>query len=307
MSRRQYRFLPHQLEFRRLPRWRTVRMGRLLIFLLGVGIGVAGGSYLMLRWRPSPALQAAVEKQQRESERLSALTAYRDTLYRGLQAADSVERRIYQQLVPSVPADSLTKDTIARPAPPASAFSEDSLTKYLAKTEQMLRVLMRSEDLLNRSELRSPRLPRSLPCESSEIGAGMRELSHPLTAQPQKHEGIDFLVSEGAPVRATAEGLIRSIEGSRSEGMKIIIQHTPNLATVYFPVIPEVEIGQWVSMGSIIGRVGRVALARIPLLHYEVRIEDKPVDPFPFLWGAFTLSERSHRKQALMLQPNGLH
>lgn len=307
MSRRQYRFLPHQLEFRRLPRWRALRIGRVFVFLLGIAIGVVGMSYLVLRWRPSPALQAAEERQKREAQRLSALTTYRDTLYRTLQAVDSVERRIYQQLVPSVPTESLTGDTIIRSVPSANVLSEDSLTKYLAKTEQMLRSLMRNEELLNGPELRSPRLPRGLPCECPEIGAGMRELSHPLTAQPQKHDGIDFLVSEGAPVRATAEGLIRSIEGDRPEGAKIIIQHTPNLATAYFPVIPEVQVGQWISMGSIIGRVGRVALARIPVLHYEVLVEDKPTDPFPFLWGAFTLTERNHRRQALMLQPNGLH
>lgn len=279
----------------------------MLIFLLGVAIGIMGGSYLMLRWRPSSALQAAVEKEAQEIKRLSALTAYRDTLYRGLQAADSVERRIYQQLIPSVPADSTAKDAVTHLIPSVSTLSEDTLTKYLAKTEQMLRTVMRSEELLNRPELRSPRLPRHLPCECSEIGAGMRELAHPLTGQPQKHDGIDFLISEGAPVRATAEGLIRSIQGDRSEGMKITIQHTPHLATVYFPVIPEVEVGQWVGMGSIIGRVGRITLAKVPVLHYEVRVEDKPVDPFLFLWGAFTLSERNYRKQALMLQPNGLH
>lgn len=306
MTRRQYRFLPRQLEFRRLPRWRTLRLGRLVIFLLGVVVGVWGGAYLLFQWRPSPALQAAIENQEAENEHLAILTAQKDSMERLTLAADSVERRIYQQIVPPAPAESVQAETTAR-YPHLNALSEEVLTWRLAQVEYMLRSLIRSEEILQSPELRSARLPRRLPCDCPDMGAGPRELIHPLTGQPQRHEGIDFLISEGKPVRATAEGLVRTIEGSRTDGMRIIIQHTPDLATLYYPVNPEVQPGQWVSAGSVIGTVVRLPLGRMPLLHYEVLVDGKPTDPFPYLWGALTLSERLHRKHALLLQPNGLH
>lgn len=277
-----------------------------MVFLLGVIVGGWGGAYLLFYWRPSPALQAITRKQEADGQHLALLAVQRDSLERLTFATDSIEHRIYQQIVPPLPTDSIQPETTTRPLP-MDALSEEVLTWRLAQVEYMLRSLIRSEALLQSPELRSARLPRRLPCDCPEMGAGPRELIHPLTGQIQRHEGIDFLISEGKPVRATAEGLIRSIEGKRGEGMRILIQHTPTLATLYYPVNPEVQPGQWVSAGSVIGTVVRLPLGRMPLLHYEVLVEGEPTDPFPYLWGAFTLTERLHRKHALLLQPNGLH
>ncbi|MCS7153735.1 MAG: M23 family metallopeptidase [Bacteroidia bacterium] len=305
--RRQYRFLPKQLEFRRLPPWHALRLGRLFIFLAGVIVGVWGGAYLLFRWRPSTALQLAKAKQAEEEKQLAALIAHRDSLARLVSMADSMERQIYHQIVPPLPANPDSSKEIASPTPKPPPLSEDTLTKYLAKTEDMLRELVRAEEILQSIELHSARLPRRLPCDCPEMGAGLGEVSHPLTGQPQKHEGIDLLISEGSPVWTTAEGIVQSIEGSRTEGARIIIQHSPILTTVYYPVVPTVEPGQWISAGSLIGKVGRVPLGRIPFLHYEVRLNGKATDPFPFLWGQMDQMERQRKKQALALQVHGLH
>ncbi|MCS6894576.1 MAG: M23 family metallopeptidase [Bacteroidia bacterium] len=307
MSRRQYKFLPRQLEFRKLPRWRTLRFGTILIFLLGLGVGMWGGAYLLFRWYPSASIQTAADRYEKEKRELTALTIYKDTLERLTRSTDSIERHIYRQLVPATPSD--TEAALTSPVHSVGnvSLSEDTIVKYLARAEEILRSLMKVDEVLQSEELRSPRLPRQLPCDCPDIGAGPGKLMHPLTGEPQMHEGIDFLVSEGKVIHTTAEGLVRSIEGDRSKGARVVIQHTSNLATVYYPVIPEVEPGQWVSTGVSIGRVARLAMSRMPVLHYEVLLNDKPTDPFLYLWGHFSAEERAKWKQATALQTNGLH
>ncbi|MEN3040466.1 MAG: M23 family metallopeptidase [Bacteroidia bacterium] len=307
MARRQYRFLPRQLEFRKLPRWQTLRLGPILIFLVGLGVGAWGGAYLLFRWYPSAPVQAAIQKYKREKQSLVALANYKDTIESLTRSADSIERRIYHQLVPTAPSDSNSPPLSFTPPHRDIPLSEDTLVKYLTRAEEILRQLTRTDEVLQSEELRSSRLPRQLPCDCPDIGAGPGPLAHPLTGEVYKHEGIDFLVSEGRVVRTTAEGLVRSIEGDRSKGARIVIQHTSNLATVYYPVIPEVEPGQWLSTGVTIGRVSRLPLSRMPVLHYEVWLNDKPTDPFLYLWGRFSSEERAKWKQALALQTNGLH
>ncbi|MCS7297744.1 MAG: M23 family metallopeptidase [Bacteroidia bacterium] len=306
MAQRQYRFFPRQLEFRRLPRWQTLRIGHWLMFLIGVGIGAWVVAYFTFRWRPSPTVRAALHRQKTEEYQLSVIQMRQDSIQYLTQATDSIERHIYHQLVPMTPLDKQKK---MESQPLGKGFlSEDTLSRYLARTEEMLRSLVRAEAVLQSPELRSPHLPRLLPCECKEIGAGVGSLIHPLTEAVQKHEGIDFLTSENTIVLATAEGLVRGIETSRpGEGARILIQHSPTLLTVYYPVNPQVQVGQWISAGSIIGTVARLSVGKVPFLHYEVRVADEATDPFPYLWGQMSWEERLHWKQVLALQSHGLH
>ncbi|MCX8112641.1 MAG: M23 family metallopeptidase [Bacteroidia bacterium] len=306
MSRWQYRFVPRYLEFRRLPRWRSWGWIRFFAFLIGMALGVWGGARLLLYWYPTHRLQAALETYETEEKHLFTLLSHRDSIERLNRLADSLDRHLYHQIVPPIPSETLIPGKTTLPTVSA-VLSEDTLYRYLTRVEEMLRILTRADEVLQNSELRSSRLPRRLPCQCPAMGAGPRELNHPLTGRSQPHKGVDFLITKGSLVWATAEGLVRSIEGSRKEGAEVLIQHTPNLATLYYPVIPEVEPGQWVAAGSIIGKVGQASVARMPFLHYEVWVDGRPADPFMFLWGELDLRERQQRKQALLLQTHGLH
>jgi murein DD-endopeptidase MepM/ murein hydrolase activator NlpD len=98
-------------------------------------------------------------------------------------------------------------------------------------------------------------------------------------------EGLLLATPAGTPVSAASEGKVLYVgdEGTRF-GSMIILQHKEDLLTVYAHLDGvEVEKGQEVERGDVIGRVGSSGQAESPQLHFQVRRGRKTVDPLLFL------------------------
>lgn len=109
---------------------------------------------------------------------------------------------------------------------------------------------------------------------------GLRE--HPVHGGVRMHSGVDFEVDEGAPVHAIQSGRI-SFSGERSGyGLMVEVQHTEDLHTIYahLSTIDEaIHVGQRISSGDEIGRVGSTGTSTAPHLHYEIIVDGQPVPP----------------------------
>jgi murein DD-endopeptidase MepM/ murein hydrolase activator NlpD len=111
---------------------------------------------------------------------------------------------------------------------------------------------------------------------------GMR--MDPFLRGPAIHSGIDLRGNIGAPVRATASGKIVTASWQGGYGKMIEIDHGNGLKTRYGHLSAiEVKIGQHVSNGQTIGRIGSTGRSTGPHLHYETRVNDEAVDPQKFL------------------------
>lgn len=132
------------------------------------------------------------------------------------------------------------------------------------------------------SVLNSPSLwPIMGPIRSS---FGQRE--DPLTGngEGEFHTGIDISAPIGTPIRAAADGTIRSAEMVNGYGREVIIDHGGNLETCYAHMSGfAVTAGQPVVRGQIIGYVGVSGRTTGAHLHYEVRIRNTPVNPHKYL------------------------
>jgi len=97
-----------------------------------------------------------------------------------------------------------------------------------------------------------------------------------------RHKGIDIAAAEGAPVRAAASGVVSLADDSFIlHGQTVIIDHGHGIATLYIHLSQiDVEDGQQVSQGQVIGRVGASGVATGPHLHFGVYAYHEPVDPF---------------------------
>ena len=85
-------------------------------------------------------------------------------------------------------------------------------------------------------------------------------------------------------MRATAGGKVVSAGWSGGYGNMVEIEHENELATRYGHLsMISVAEGQYVSPGTILGRVGSTGRSTGPHLHYEVRIDGEAVDPGRFL------------------------
>lgn len=96
----------------------------------------------------------------------------------------------------------------------------------------------------------------------------------------ENHSGMDIDGKKGDSVIAPAEGVVVKTGWQGGYGNMIEISHGNNLTTRYGHLSQiEVEIGQTVTRGQAIGRVGSTGRSTGPHLHYEVRLDDQPINP----------------------------
>jgi len=94
------------------------------------------------------------------------------------------------------------------------------------------------------------------------------------------HSGIDLSAPRGTPVRAAADGRVKYSGFRGGYGNMIVIDHGHGIETVYAHHERNlVAVGQRVSQGEVIGRVGRSGRATGYHLHFEYRRHGQALDP----------------------------
>ena len=98
------------------------------------------------------------------------------------------------------------------------------------------------------------------------------------------HTGQDIEAPLGAPVVAGASGKISFVGWQNGYGQLVVVDHGGGLTTRYGHLSHiDVDAGQQVSRGQLVGKVGSTGRSTGPHLHYEVRINDAPVNPLQYL------------------------
>jgi len=98
------------------------------------------------------------------------------------------------------------------------------------------------------------------------------------------HTGQDIEAPIGTPVIAGARGQVSFVGWLNGYGQLVVIDHGGGLSTRYGHLSHiDVELGQLVSRGQLVGKVGSTGRSTGPHLHYEVRINDQPVNPLQYL------------------------
>ena len=98
------------------------------------------------------------------------------------------------------------------------------------------------------------------------------------------HTGQDIEAPMGTPVIAGARGQVSFVGWQNGYGQLVVIDHGGGLTTRYGHLSHiDVDLGQSVSRGQLIGKVGSTGRSTGPHLHYEVRINDQAVNPLQYL------------------------
>jgi murein DD-endopeptidase MepM/ murein hydrolase activator NlpD len=104
-------------------------------------------------------------------------------------------------------------------------------------------------------------------------------------AENKRHQGIDIVSPLGTPIKASGSGVVLYSGNSiRGYGNLIILRHSEEFVTVY--AHNQVNLageGMEVQEGQVIAKVGQTGNASGPHLHFEIRVNNKAVDPLPFL------------------------
>lgn len=109
-------------------------------------------------------------------------------------------------------------------------------------------------------------------------GFGMR--MHPILHYRRMHTGVDISAPNGTPILAAADGIVISAGYGRGYGNRVILDHGGGVSTLYAHASRLfVASGQHVKRGQRIAAVGSTGLSTGNHLHWEVRINGKPVNP----------------------------
>ncbi|MFQ1055663.1 murein DD-endopeptidase MepM [Gilliamella apicola] len=103
---------------------------------------------------------------------------------------------------------------------------------------------------------------------------------NPVTGIVTPHNGVDFAVSRGTPVLSVGNGEVVIAKYSGSAGNYIAIRHGRQYMTTYMHLDKIlVKPGQQVKQGDKIGLSGNTGRSTGPHLHFELHINNKPVNP----------------------------
>jgi len=99
------------------------------------------------------------------------------------------------------------------------------------------------------------------------------------------HEGIDYDAPPGAAVLAANDGQVALAEPLTVRGNAVIIDHGLGVHSGYYHLSEiNVQEGQQVEKGDVVGKVGDTGLATGPHLHWEIRVSGINVDPTQWIW-----------------------
>ena len=136
-----------------------------------------------------------------------------------------------------------------------------------------------------------PYIPLRRPLtDDAEITSGFGERVDPFNGQMALHTGVDFRLDYGSAVHPTAAGTVVAADINGGYGKMVDVDHGNGLVTRYgHHSAILVKEGDKVTPSSIIGRLGSTGRSTGPHLHYEVRINDEPVNPMRFIKAGETI------------------
>ncbi|WP_416385532.1 M23 family metallopeptidase [Tsuneonella sp. CC-YZS046] len=142
-------------------------------------------------------------------------------------------------------------------------------------------------------------IPQVMPASLKTISSGFGYRRDPFTGAAAMHAGLDFRGPVGAPIYAAAKGKVSFAGRKSGYGNCIEISHGNGLMTRYAHMSAfRAKVGQEVAAGAVIGAIGSTGRSTGPHLHFEVRINDRAVNPRPFLEAAPHVLEEARGETA---------
>jgi murein DD-endopeptidase MepM/ murein hydrolase activator NlpD len=110
----------------------------------------------------------------------------------------------------------------------------------------------------------------------------------PFTGERSSHQAVDISSDMGQPITAPADGVVAKAEWANGYGNVIFVSHGYGFSTRYAHLSKfNVKPGEQVKRGQVIGYVGSTGRSTGPHLHYEVRLNNQPVNPLEYILNAF--------------------
>jgi len=131
--------------------------------------------------------------------------------------------------------------------------------------------------------IRANAIPNLWPVEG-QITGSFGERIDPFNGEGAFHSVVDISAAVGSPVAAPADGVVTYADFLGGYGRAVMVDHGHGISTRYGHLASfAVVAGQHIHRGDTLGYVGQSGRSTGPHLHYEVRINDTPVNPHNYL------------------------
>ncbi len=147
--------------------------------------------------------------------------------------------------------------------------------------------LMNDLERINLMRVAIDRLPFGKPTLGARLTSNFGPRRDPKRNRYAMHNGIDLAAPRGTPIYSTADGIVVFSGRQRGYGIIVKIRHAFGFETVYAHLNrARVKVGERVERGQRIADMGSTGRSTGSHLHYEIRIDKKPVNPSKFIRAA---------------------
>jgi murein DD-endopeptidase MepM/ murein hydrolase activator NlpD len=252
--------------------------------------------------------ETAAERDQVMADAQSALEQ-RDSLEMEIKLMDERNNQIFRQLEEAVTVSVAPLDKMFRSAgmPPDRILEQvrrgyngqggGPLTPLALSTrgeeptaeERRANSILNELDQLNLYRMAAQQAPFATPVNLGLVrqSSGFGYRRDPKTGGRRLHKGSDFAGRTGTDIYATADGVVTHAGWQSGYGRLVTIRHAFGIETKYAHNSKlRVKVGQRVSRGDHIADMGNTGRSTGTHLHYEVRVNGKPVNPMIYIKAA---------------------
>ena len=166
-----------------------------------------------------------------------------------------------------------TRQLVASISNMAGLDSAVTSSLYDIAPPKQVTALAKHPPTIKRTQPLTAALPEGLPVEGW-ISRGYNE------TPGRRHEGIDLAIQEGTPVLATGAGTVLTAGPDDIYGEMVVVRNNDSITTVYGHNSKLlVKAGDKILAGAEIALSGNTGKSSAPHLHYEIRINDRSVNP----------------------------
>lgn len=294
MGKTKYKFNPDTLSFDKIERNIKTLVKRVLGYL---STGLVSGViffFIFLQFFDPPQTKKLKRQNEQLLSQYNLLNKDLDKITKVLDDIQNRDDNIYRVIFEADPIPSSVRMAGFGGANRYSKLEEMDNAELIVSTTKKLDILSKQVFVQAKSydevakmamsrEKMIASMPSIMPVSNKDLkqtasGWGMR--MHPIYKILRFHYGMDFTAATGTDVFATGIGVVKSTERETGYGNMVVIDHGFGYETYYAHLSRiNVQVGQKVNRGDVIGFVGSTGTSTAPHLHYEVSKNGVKVNP----------------------------
>nr|WP_251134336.1 M23 family metallopeptidase [Falsiruegeria litorea] len=237
--------------------------------------------------------QAALDDRATLEQHIALMKEQNDQIFRQLEEAMTISVQPLDKMFRSagMPTDRILEQVrrgYSGQGGPLTPLSFSTRGEEPSADEARANKLLQQMDQLNLYRIAAEKAPFASPVRSAvRYTSGFGYRRDPKTGGRRMHNGSDFAGAHGTDIFATADGVVSHAGWQSGFGRLIKIKHAFGIETLYAHNTKiRVKVGQRVSRGDHISDMGSTGRSTGTHLHYEVRVNGRPVNPMIYIKAA---------------------